>query len=403
MFSAYSQAVLRLCLPFPGGAALLLLMALPVVSQAQASPPALSSTPDTPQLAQRFALEPILSEVGESRTRQWLASLRSQCGASKAKNLEVLCSALPALVTSPNWGALKQSLDQILTLKCGAKGFMTAYYEPVLQGTLVKQSDQQIALYALPEAAARALQEKQVWFSRAEIENLTGGASSGLISKIAPDLTPIAWIDDPVEAFFLHIQGSGRVQLRDQAGSPTLRVGFAGHNGHSYLAIGSSLVSLGEMLRAEVSANSIKAWLKQRLSGSIAISVMHSNPRYVFFKRMPDDGTSLGPLGALGLPLTEMASVAADPAHHPLGSSMLVFTQRLGAQLVQVQDVGGGIKGAGRLDLFTGTGDAAGQLASDFKEPLWSLEIAGNDPKEDRQPRLQLDIPSALANCSGGM
>jgi membrane-bound lytic murein transglycosylase A len=380
----------------------------PRTGQAQ---PATLPDPEKASTGPVFALAPVLAEVGESRTRQWLASVKIQCSASKAKTIEGLCRALPSL---PNetlaWSEITQRLDQLFALKCGARGLMTAYYEPVLKGSLVRESDQQVALYAAPEAAVKAAQAKQPWFSRGEIENLTADTQSDLISKLAPGLTPIAWIDDPVEAFFLHIQGSGRIQLRDQVGSPLLRVGFAGHNGHSYRAIGSTLVAQGEMQRAEVSANSIKAWLSQRLSGSNtersqAIEVMRSNPRYVFFKRMPAATVEMasGPVGALAVPLTDMASVAADPSYHPLGTGLLIFTERLGAQLVQVQDVGGGIKGAGRLDLFTGTGDAAGTLASDFKEMLRSLEIVPGSSQDNMQARLQLDVATALANCSGGM
>lgn len=380
---------------------------IPRICQAQpAAPPA----PEKPVSGQVFALAPLLAEVGESRTRQWLAAVRLQCTTNKAKTVEGLCTALPLVTDALPWHEITQRLDQIFTLKCGARGLMTAYYEPVLKGTLERQSDQQIALYALPEGAVKAAQAKQTWFSRGEIENLTADTQSDLISKLAPGLTPIAWIDDPVEAFFLHIQGSGRVQLRDQAGSPLLRVGFAGHNGHGYRAIGSTLVDLGEMQRAEVSANSIKAWLSQRLRGSQderfrAREVMRSNPRYVFFKRMAEAMSEVasGPLGALAVPLTNMASVAADPSFHPLGTSLLIFTGRLGSQLVQVQDVGGAIKGAGRFDLFTGTGDAAGTLASDFKENLRSLEIVPRSSKDDIPPRLQLDVATALASCSGGM
>ncbi len=379
-----------------------------------AAPPAvplgLPPTLDKASTAQVFTLAPILTEVGEPRTRQWLASVKAQCTTSKAKTIEGLCPALSVLTDAQAWHDITQRLDQILALKCGARGLMTAYYEPVLTGTLARQSDQQIALYSLPEGAVKAVQAKQTWLSRGEIENLTADTPSDLISRLAPDLAPIVWIDDPVEAFFLHIQGSGRVQLRDQAGSPLLRVGFAGHNGHSYRAIGSTLVDLGEMQRSEVSANSIKAWLSQRMRGSQderlrAKEVMRSNPRYVFFKRLLEASieTSRGPLGALAVPLTDMASVAADPSYHPLGTSLLIFTERLGPQLVQVQDVGGGIKGAGRLDLFTGTGEAAGTLASDFKENLRSLEIVPRNSKADTQPRIQLELATALANCSGGM
>ena len=386
---------------------MVLCLAAPVLSHAQ---PVAPQAKDQASPAAMFALAPILNEVGESRTRTWLSSVNLQCEASKPKEASGLCRQIGRLSLTDNWADIAQKLDDTLALKCGARGLMTAYYEPVLQGTLTRVTPQQVALYALPDGAAKALQAKQTWFSRGEIEHLTNLQQPDLLLKLVPDLVPIAWIDDPVEAFFLQIQGSGRIQLRDQPGSIPIRVGFAGHNGHSYRAIGATLVSLGEMQREEVSANAIKAWLQQRLRGNPqarlqAMEVMHSNPRYVFFKRMPDPESTLasGPVGALNVPLTAMGSVAADPIYHPLGSGLLVFTERLGAQWVQVQDVGGGIKGPGRLDLFTGTGEAAGTLASDFKEPLRTLEIVLLNRSNDPKPRLQLDAASALANCSGGM
>jgi membrane-bound lytic murein transglycosylase A len=357
-----------------------------------------------------FALGPILNEVGEARARRWLAAVSRQCESNRAKLSEALCRATTLVSESTAWEEMARTLDYHLALTCSARGLMTAYYEPVLKGSLSKENNQQVALYALPEAALKAGLAKQPWWNRSEIENFTQESSPELIARLAPGLTPIVWVDDPVEVFFLHIQGSGRIQLRDLPNGPLLRIGFAGHNGHAYRAIGGTLVALGEMQRAEVSANSIKAWLQQKLQGEKsdrlqALGVMHSNPRYVFFKRMPEPAanTPTGPIGALSIPLTDMASVAADPIHHPLGSSLLIYTERLGAQLVQVQDVGGGIKGAGRLDLFTGTGDAAGSLASDFKEPLRSLQIVATEWQGNAPPRLQLDVATALANCSGGM
>jgi membrane-bound lytic murein transglycosylase A len=391
--------------------AILLLGYLAVVGLAPHSARAQSTSGSgADKSAQIFALAPILSEVGERRTRQWLLSVSQQCNLGKSRHNEHLCNVLSSFSDSTLWDEISLRLDQALELKCAARGLMTAYYEPVLQGTLVRESDRQVALYTVPEAAIRAVQTKQAWLSRAEIDHLTQDAPPEVLAKVATGLTPIVWIDDPVEAFFLQIQGSGRIQLRDREGSPPLRVGYAGHNGHNYRAIGATLVALGAMQREQVSANSIKRWLGTRLLGTPqereqAVEVMRSNPRYIFFKTLPEQAgkATLGPLGALAVPLTEMASVAADPNHHALGSSLLVFTERLGAQLVQVQDVGAGIKGPGRLDLFTGTGEEAGALASDFKEILRSLEIISKARHPGQAPQLQLDVASALANCSGGM
>ena len=133
------------------------------------------------------------------------------------------------------------------------------------------------------------------WHTRAEIE-------SGQIEG----LEPIAWIDDPVEAFFLHVQGSARVRLRD---GNWLRVGYAGHNGHTYRAIGRVLIERGALSREDATAPGIKAWL--RANPALAAEVMQSNPRYVFFRRL-EHSTADGPFGSLGVPLTPGPFTAAQ-------------------------------------------------------------------------------------------
>src|SRR5690606_28495593 len=197
----------------------------------------------------------------------------------------------------------------------------TGYYEPILHGTRTRVDATQVPLYARPadlvalaDGSRRRLRDgvpAEAYPSRAQIEN------EGL-----PAAEALLWIDDPIEAFFLHVQGSGRVRLPDGA---VVRVGFADHNGHAYRAIGRELVERGAMKAAQVNAASIRAWL--RANPAQARAVLHANPRYIFFRELPastEPADAAGPPGSLGVALTPMRSVASDPAFIPPGALLFV-------------------------------------------------------------------------------
>src|SRR5690606_37021631 len=135
------------------------------------------------------------------------------------------------------------------------------------------------------------------------------------------DTPVLAWADDPVDAFFLEIQGSGRLQLRDGS---TMRVGYADQNGHPYRAIGKTLIDRGALTREQVTAPAIRRWLQE--NPAAAPGVMNTNPSLVFFRQLPPPADpTLGPPGSLGVPLTPLRSIAVDRSRIPLGS--LVYLQ----------------------------------------------------------------------------
>ena len=174
----------------------------------------------------------------------------------------------------------------------------------------------------------------------------------------------LVWVDDPVEAFFLHIQGSGRVALPDGG---ELRVGYAAQNGHPYYAIGRELLKRGHLESGKVNADSIKAWL--RAHPALADEVMNTNRSYVFFREL----TGPGPIGAEGLPLTAGRSLAVDRSVMPLGAPVWIDTLMPDAasplrRLMVAQDTGGAIRGAVRGDVFFGHGTEAEGLASGMAE-----------------------------------
>src|SRR5207247_586568 len=145
-------------------------------------------------------------------------------------------------------------------------------------------------------------------------------------AEIARGAAPVAgkeilWVDDPIEAFFLQIQGSGRIQLD---GGETLRLGYADQNGHPFQSIGRYLVERGELQLGEASMPAIKAWAAanpKRLE-----ELLNQNPSFVFFRELPLADPASGPVGALGVPLAPGRSIAVDPRYVPLGAPVFLAT-----------------------------------------------------------------------------
>jgi len=249
-------------------------------------------------------------------------------------------------------------------------GLFTGYYEPLLAGSLEPGPNGTVPLRRPPgdivtvelgqfanDLAGRRVRGRvdgdrlMPYFSRGEIER---GALDGR------DLELI-WVDDPIEKFFLQIQGSGLVRLAD---GRTLRVGYADQNGRAYRPIGRDLVEAGELGREEVSLQTIAAWL--RANPGRAEAMMDNNASYVFFQLLGEAGELEGPLGAQGVPLTPERSLAVDRRFVPYGTPVWLETEapfphatRPFKRLMIAQDTGGAIKGAVRGDVFWGAGDLA--------------------------------------------
>lgn len=266
------------------------------------------------------------------------------------------------------------------------EGLITGYYEPRLRGArrptppfltpVLRRPDDliEVDLAAFSDdlrgrrIAGRVEGGRLVPYpERAEIES---GALDGRGLELA-------WVDDPVDRFFLEIQGSGRVLLDD---GRELRVGYAAQNGRPYRAIGRDLVAIGAIPKDQVSMQSIRRWLKANPERARAI--MHRNPSFVFFTEVTGLAPTDGPLGALGVPLTAGRSLAVDRRHLPLGALLWLDTTLPTAaeptplrRLVVAQDVGGAITGIVRGDLFIGTGDEAGEIAGRMRQTgrLWIL------------------------------
>lgn len=274
------------------------------------------------------------------------------------------------------------------------QGMITGYYEPILKGSRTKTSRFRYPLYAVPDdllvidLAAPYPQLKDMrlrgrvqgnrvlpYYNRAEIE-----AGSGVLKG-----RELFWVEHPVELFFLHIQGSGRIDLPD---GTQAKVGYAEQNGHPYMSIGKKLVDMGELKLEEASMQRIKLWGEQNPEKLGAL--LGHNPSYVFFRELPDIQTT--PPGSLGVPLTNEYSLAIDPRIIPLGAPVFLATTYPNDsaplnRLMLAQDTGGAIRGAVRADFFWGMGHLAGVQAGKMKQQgrLWVLFPRGGEPvSEDR-------------------
>jgi membrane-bound lytic murein transglycosylase A len=235
----------------------------------------------------------------------------------------------------------------------GKDGLFTGYYEPTLRGAKARGGRYTVPIYRRPPD----LDPKAgPYLDRAAID---AGALAG--KKLE-----LAWVDDAIDAFFLQVQGSGRIEL---AGGEVMRVGYAGDNGRKYVPIGRVLIERGVFKPDEVSLQSIREWL--RANPKQAPALMRENPRYIFFRVLETDG----PIGAGGVALSAGRSLAVDPAFIPLGAPLWLDTTWPGPEakplrrLVVAQDTGSAIKGAVRGDVFWGLGPEAEWYAGQMRQP----------------------------------
>ena len=272
----------------------------------------------------------------------------------------------------------------IVSSQGGDSGTITGYYEPVLSASRARTEANRYPIFGVPDdlvvvdlAAVNPdvrgmrlrgrLQGRRLvpYYSRAEIE------SRGL--EQAPVL---AWTADPVELFFLQIQGSGQLQLDDGS---RMRIGYADQNGHPFRSLGRYLVERGEMTLDQASMQSIKAWAAA--NPAKLQEALNQNPSYVFFREIPPaTEAASGPIGALGVPLTAGYSLAVDRRFVPLGAPVYLATnyplseERL-ERLMMAQDTGGAIRGVVRGDFYWGSGPDAGAQAGRMRNAarMWLL------------------------------
>ncbi len=253
------------------------------------------------------------------------------------------------------------------------RGLFTGYYEPELSGSRQRSARFSIPLYGRPPE----LVSVNLGHFREELKGreINGEVRNGRLvpyqthaeiadGGLADRDLEIIWVESRIEAFFLQIQGSGRIRLEDGS---LVRVGFAGRNGHPYKAIGGVLAEMGELERDNISLQSIRDWLQ--VNPERAGEVMESNPSYIFFREI----TGEGPIGAENVSLTAGRSLAIDPRYLFYGAPLWLDAEvPAGAdwsetaslqRLMIAQDTGGAIRGGIRGDIFFGAGRDAGEQA----------------------------------------
>ncbi len=235
-------------------------------------------------------------------------------------------------------------------------GLVTGYYEPIINGSRTRTDRYSVPLYAYPKAWVRAKPDPAP--TRAELMN------SNLLRG-----SEIAWVEDPVAAASMQIQGSGKIRLEN---GQIMRLGFAGSNDLPFKSSAQWLLDRKEITRAEATMQGISEWAKR--NPNKVQEMLNANPRFVFFRELPSAANQdLGPVGALGVPLTPGRSIAIDPRAIPLGAPVFLETTRPMSnqpirRLVMAQDTGKAIVGPVRIDYFWGTGDEAGELAGRMKQ-----------------------------------
>ncbi|MDE2585138.1 MAG: murein transglycosylase A [Betaproteobacteria bacterium] len=271
------------------------------------------------------------------------------------------------------------------------EGLITGYYEPLLKGSRQRGKLYPFPIFGVPEDLLTIdlsevvpelknyrlrgrLQGHRVvpYWSRAELM----AREDSLKAKA------LAWVEDPIELFFLQIQGSGRIKLPDGG---VVRVGYGDQNGHPYQSIGRVLIERGELKPEQASMQGIQAWA--RANPAKVSDVLNANPSYVFFREL-DLPPNEGPIGALGVPLTPERSIAVDQRSTPLGAPVFLSATRPNSnqslrRLMLAQDTGGAIKGVVRADFFWGYGADAGAMAGKMKQSgqMWVLLPPGVGPK----------------------
>jgi len=278
---------------------------------------------------------------------------------------------------------------QVVNADDSITGMVTGYYEPLLRGSLTRSARYRYPLYAAPQDLlvidlASLYPELKHRRLRGKLE---GNRVVPYLARGDIDRDPgplkgreIVWVDDAVDAFFLHIQGSGQVALEN---GERIRLGYADQNGHPFRSLGGLLIRRGELPAERASMQGIKDWAKR--NPRKVQEFMNANPSYVFFRELARDLP--GPIGSLGVPLTAERSIAVDPRVVPLGVPVYLATTWPNTanplqRLVVAQDTGGAIAGAVRADFYWGFGDAAGNQAGKMRQAgrMWVLLPKGYTP-----------------------
>jgi len=376
---------------------------LPVCPPAAPASPPLAVAPvpaPVPEVEYRGRLQPApwieLPDWRKEPLRDSLVAFVRGCVAlARQPSWQAVCAAATALAPDSAENDIAAFFEkqfdpyQVINADESTSGMVTGYYEPLLRGGRTRNARHRYPIYAVPQdllvidlsSVYPDLKYKRLR-GRIEGNRVLPYLARGDIEKEPAPLKglEIAWVDDAIELFFLHIQGSGQVQLDN---GERLRVGYADQNGHPFRSMGRLLIQRGELPPERASMQGIKDWARRHPAK--VQRFMNENPSFVFFKELPGDLP--GPIGSLGVPLTAERSIAVDPRVIPLGVPVYLATtwpnslQPL-TRLMVAQDTGGAINGGVRADFYWGFGDSAGNLAGKMRQAgrMWVLLPKGYTP-----------------------
>ena len=339
--------------------------------------PAPTPTPSAPEVPNALAAGvlagPLIRELPISRDQavRALAAFRTSCpslikrtdasGLTQGADWQLACSQANTTADDEARAFFERHFE---TAKIGdGKAFATGYYEPEIAGSRDRRPGYDVPIYARPTTLIDVdlglfsdnLKGRKIrgrvngstfvpYYDRAEIE-------AGAIDRQAPI---IAWAADPIEIFFLQIQGSGRLRLPDGG---VMQIGYDSQNGRDYTGIGALMRQRGLLEPGQASMQGIVAWLRAHPEEGRAI--MRENKSFVFFREQQTAAK-----GALGYVVTGGVSAAVDPKFVPLGAPILLAMDRPEASRLWIaQDTGGAIRGANRVDTFWGAGPEASSIA----------------------------------------
>jgi membrane-bound lytic murein transglycosylase A len=341
------------------------------------------------------------------------ASLREPCIAARAENISDTAKAREFF---------EKNFIPLQIARIGDEaGFVTGYYEPIVDGSRVQTDVYNVPVYRRPSnlfvrgysqdapnlpnkgPVYRKIGRRKLvpYYDRAAIED---GALAGRSLELA-------WIKDPVDAFFAHIQGSVRVRLPD---GDVLRLNYDGHNGQTYTPVGRILVDQGIIPREKISMDAIRTYISQ--NPEAGRELMRQNRSYVFFRVAKELSKEDGAVGAQGLPLTAGRSIAVDRALHVYGTPFYIDAKlpidgdaptTPFQRLMIAQDTGSAIVGPARADIFFGAGKDAGSIAGRIQHPGRFAMLLPRSIDPSRAPPLPLpparpaDAPKAPETASG--
>lgn len=308
------------------------------------------------------------------------------------------CSSASAINTTDDaairaWFEAQLRPWQLVNPDGNRSGLITGYYEPILRGSRARKAPYTTPVFGVPEDLivvdlGELYPELKHMRLRGRIEGRKLVPYYSRAEWTAQEVAhpPMLWVDDPIDFFFMQIQGSGQIELSDGS---RIRLNYADQNGHPYRSIGRWLIDKGELKAEQASMQGIKNWA--RANPKRLQELLNQNPSLVFFRELKAEGS--GPQGAMGLPLTPERSIAVDPRTTPLGAPVWLATTQPNSdqplqRLMLAQDTGGAIRGPVRADFYWGSGPAAGNQAGKMKQNgrMWVLLPKDHVPTGAKQP-----------------